>query len=79
MTCAANLPYPFSSVFIRGEIAFSEKQSQIEVNLTQENYQVHPALPPGGKTVFAIRTQQPAENNTQRPSPYPANPICRLQ
>jgi hypothetical protein len=79
MTRNATLSYPFSSVFIRGEIAFPGKNKNKKISKRSEpNIGKLPGSPSdlnlNRKCVFAVGTQEVIENNTGRSLGYPKNP-----
>jgi hypothetical protein len=76
MTSSVTMPYPCSFVSIRGEIALLEKNKKVKISKQSEpNIGKLPGPPHNRKLpkqgVFAIRTQEVIENNTER---SPGNP-----
>jgi hypothetical protein len=75
LTSGATMPDPFTSVFIRSQAAFLERNKKKFSKRSEPNIGKLPGPPPdrtlGNKSVFAIRTQEVIENNTKRILPPP--------
>jgi hypothetical protein len=79
MTRNATLSDPFSSAFIRGQVALLEKNKKVKISKQSEpNIGKLPGSPSdlnlNRKSIFAIRTQEVIQNNTKRSLRYPGNP-----
>jgi hypothetical protein len=82
MTSSATMPYPCSFASIRGKVALLEKNKKVKISKQSEpNIGKLPGSPSdlslNRKPIFAIRTQEVIQNNTDRSLGYPGNPRNR--